>query len=132
MGVLAAVVLCLCGCDDEPKAEEITKMGIDKEAYGTTPDGEKVELFTLTNSNGIKVGIINYGGIVTSIEVPDRDGMFAYIVLGCDNLDKYLKNGSYFGALIGRYGNRIAKGKFSIDGKEYRVRARTRGKKHLS
>lgn len=94
---------------------------ITRAAYGTTPDGQPVELFTLRNRNGIEAQITNYGGIITALKVPDKQGQFADVVLGFDKLEGYTncKGGPYFGALIGRYGNRIAKGTFSIDGRAY-------------
>jgi aldose 1-epimerase len=92
---------------------------VKKEKYGTTPDGQQVDLYTLTNSRGLEVQVINFGGIITSIRVPDRDGKGVDIALGFDNLDGYLENKPYFGAIIGRYANRIANGKFTVDGKQY-------------
>lgn len=106
------------------------KMSIEKQAYGKTEDGKNVDLYTLTNANGLKAEIITFGGIVTSLQVPDRNGKLADIVLGCDNLDDYAKKSPYFGALIGRYGNRIAKGKFALDGVEYKL-ATNNGPNHL-
>jgi len=102
-----------------------SKLSITKEAWGKT-DNKEVELYTLTNSNGMVVKITNFGGIVTSIQAPDRDGKFENVVLGFDSLkqytkEEYQKSCPYFGAQIGRYGNRIAKGKFSLDGKEYNL-----------
>ena len=78
-----------------------------------------MSLFTLRNINGAEVGICNYGGLVIFLKVPDRKGHMGDVVLGYDKLDDYIKDSPYFGALIGRYGNRIAKGKFTLDGKEY-------------
>jgi aldose 1-epimerase len=92
---------------------------ITESAFGALPDGTPVELYTLRNSHGMEAKIMTYGGIVTSLKVPDKHGKFDDVVLGFDNLDGYLKSSPYFGALIGRYGNRIAKGKFSLDGVEY-------------
>jgi aldose 1-epimerase len=90
-----------------------------------------VDLFTLTNGNGVEAGIITYGGIVVSLKVPDRAGKPQEVTLGYDSLDGYLKNNSpYFGALIGRYANRIDKGKFSLGGREYRL-ATNNGESHL-
>ena len=103
---------------------------VKKEKYGTTPDGQQVDLYTLTNSHGIEVQVINFGGIITSIRVPDRDGKVADIALGFDNLEGYLENKPYFGAIIGRYANRIANGKFTLDGKEY-VLAKNNGTNSL-
>jgi aldose 1-epimerase len=89
------------------------------EPFGKTPDGTPVEVFTLTNKNGIKLRAMTYGAIVLSLETPDRDGKNADIVLGYSTLDEYIKDTPYFGAIVGRYGNRIANGKFQLDGKEY-------------
>ncbi len=87
--------------------------------FGTTPGGKKVHLYTLRNAHGMEAAIMTYGGIVQSIKVPDRNGKFDDVVLGFDNFDGYLKGHPYFGALVGRYGNRIAHGKFSLDGHTY-------------
>jgi aldose 1-epimerase len=103
---------------------------IQKEAYGKTAEQEAVELYTLTNAKGASVKIITYGGIVTSLKVPDRNGKMGDVVLGFDNLESYLKSNPFFGALVGRYGNRIAKGKFTLDGKEYTL-ARNNDPNHL-
>jgi aldose 1-epimerase len=92
-----------------------------KESFGKTADGTAVDLFTLTNANGAQASIMNYGGIVVSLKMPDRSGKLADIVLGFDSLDGYLQKEPYFGALIGRYGNRIAKGRFTLDGVEYKL-----------
>ncbi|TFG49882.1 MAG: galactose mutarotase [Candidatus Brocadiia bacterium] len=90
------------------------------EFFGKTPDGKYAYLYKLENSRGMKAQITNYGGIVVSLYAPDRKGKFEDVVLGYDNLDGYFKKETpYFGCIVGRYGNRIAKGKFSIDGKEY-------------
>ena len=83
------------------------------------PDGRNVSLYTLHNEKGMEAKITDYGGIVVSLTSPDRDGKYADIVLGYDNLAGYLKDTPYFGALIGRYGNRIAKGQFTLNGKSY-------------
>lgn len=94
-------------------------------------DGKSIKLFTLKNKNGLRSEITNYGGKVVSLWVPDRNGQLTDIVLGFDNIDSYLKTKEpYFGALIGRYGNRIAKGKFSLEGKEY-ILATNNGNNHL-
>ena len=92
--------------------------------------GQPVELFTFRNANGIELKATNYGGIITSIVAPDRDGKPGDIVLGFDTLDGYLKDSPYFGALVGRYGNRIAKGRFTLDGKTYTL-AVNNGPNHL-
>ncbi|HOK45151.1 MAG TPA: aldose epimerase family protein, partial [Bryobacteraceae bacterium] len=80
-----------------------------------------MELYTLTNSKGVTAAITNYGGILVSLKVPDRAGQLADVVLGFDTLDGYLKGHPYFGAIIGRYGNRIAKARFTLNGVEYRL-----------
>ncbi len=92
--------------------------------YGTTSGGESVDEYTLTNAHGMEVKIITYGGIITSIRVPDRYGNMANVTLGFASLEDYeTNNTSYFGALIGRYGNRIAGAKFTLDGVEYTLAA---------
>jgi aldose 1-epimerase len=101
-----------------------TNSSVTKADFGRTPDGTPVEIYTLRNGKGMEADIMTYGGIVTSLKTPDKNGNFADVVLGFDNLDgytkdAYLKNCPYFGALIGRYGNRIAFGKFSLDGTQY-------------
>ena len=90
-----------------------------KSSFGKTPDGEAVDLYTLTNKNGAEVEITNYGGSVVSLRVPDRDGKLGDVVLGFDSVDGYVNNTSYIGALIGRYGNRIGHAQFKLDGKTY-------------
>jgi aldose 1-epimerase len=89
-----------------------------KQNFGIA-DGKPVYLFTLSNEKGITVKITNYGGIITSILVPDKNGKFGDIVLGYNTLEEYIKNSPYFGAIVGRYANRIAKGQFTLDGKKY-------------
>jgi aldose 1-epimerase len=92
---------------------------IQKKAYGTTAQGEAVDEYTLTNASGMEVKIITFGGTVTSIKVPDRDGNMANVVLSFSDLKGYETRSPYFGCIIGRYGNRIAKGKFTLEGQEY-------------
>ncbi len=87
--------------------------------FGKLPDGTTVNLYTLRNANGVEVKAITYGAIITSILAPDRSGKLADVVLGYDTLDGYLRDGSHFGAVVGRYVNRIAKGRFTLDGVEY-------------
>lgn len=101
-----------------------------KENFGKTPDGQEVDLYTLTNGAGIEAKITNYGGIITSLKVPDRNRRPADIVLGFDNLNAYLKGHPYLGAIIGRYGNRIAKGRFTLNGVEYKLNVNN-GANHL-
>jgi aldose 1-epimerase len=115
---LSLVAALLVGCTSACKLTQ-QKGQIIVKPFGTAPDGTEVNLYTLRNVNGMEVGICNYGGLVIFLKVPDRNGKFADVVLGYDNLPDYIKDSPYFGALIGRYGNRIAKGKFTLDGKEY-------------
>src|SRR5437660_3949390 len=90
-----------------------------KKAFGKTSDGQPVDLYVLTNKNGAEVSITNYGGAVVSLKVPDRNGKLADVVLGYDTVDGYVNDKSYFVALVGRYGNRIAHAQFVLDGKTY-------------
>jgi aldose 1-epimerase len=101
-----------------------------KESFGKTPDGKKVELYTLTNSNGVEARIITYGGIVVSLKVPDRNGRLEDVVLGFDSLEDYVKKNPFFGTITGRYANRIAKGRFTLNGVEYKL-AVNNGENHL-
>jgi aldose 1-epimerase len=87
--------------------------------FGKTPAGTPVEIYTLRNAHGMEAKIMTYGGIVTRLTAPDRKGQLADVVLGHDTLAAYIKDNPYFGALIGRYGNRIAKGRFELNGKPY-------------
>jgi aldose 1-epimerase len=117
--LLAAAAASFTACSPAPPKPEVTPK-VTETAFGTTPDGKSVSLFTLRNRNGVETRITNYGGIVVSLSVPDRNGKFDDVVLGFDGLAGYLqKDVPYFGALIGRYGNRIAGGKFTLDGKTY-------------
>jgi len=94
---------------------------IEKKDFGKTGNGETTYLFTMTNANGMKVSITNFGGIITHLFVPDKNGKTDDVVLGFDSLDGYLGDVPYFGAIIGRYGNRIAEGKFELNGEEYNL-----------
>ena len=114
-----------------PMSNAAPQPQIRKQPFGSTAEKKAVDLYTLTNANGVEAGIITYGGIVVSLKVPDRAGKLQEVTLGYDSLDGYLKNNSpYFGALIGRYANRIDKGKFSLGGREYRL-ATNNGESHL-
>ena len=106
-----------------------TKTGIAKAAWGNT-DGKEVFLYTLTNAKGVQVKITNYGGTVTSWVSSDKNNKVSNVVLGFDSLSGYLAKPPYFGAIVGRYGNRIAKGKFKIDGAQYTL-ATNNGVNHL-
>ncbi len=91
-----------------------------KELFGRLADGTKVYRWSLENG-GTRMKVLSYGGVVQSLEIPDRRGRYANVSLGFDNLDDYVARSPHFGALIGRYGNRIAKGRFTLDGKEYQL-----------
>ena len=95
------------------------KVSITKSFYGKTNDNKKVDLYSFKNENGMQVDIINYGGIITSLKVPDKNGETENIVLGYSKLKDYINENPYFGSIIGRYGNRIAKGKFNLNGNQY-------------
>ncbi len=124
----------------DPKEIEIIKINtgkssevkiISNETFKGTVDGKEVSIFTLKNRRGMVAQITNYGGRIVALWTPDRDGKMADVVTGYNTINDYLKsNEVYFGALIGRYGNRIAKGKFTLDGKKYRL-ATNNGKNHL-
>ncbi len=119
----------------DTKIETKSSVMISKEDFGLTSDNTKVDKFILKNDNGMEVSIITYGGIITSLKVPNKKKVVEDVVLGFDSLEQYLnpeyiKNCPFFGALIGRYGNRIAKGKFSLDGIDYML-ATNDGKNHL-
>ena len=98
---------------------EPQKATIESSIFGRLPDGRMVEQFTFRNTQGMEVKIITYGGIITSWTAPDKTGKYEDITLGCDSLEDYLRGTPYFGAIIGRYGNRIAKGKFTLDSATY-------------
>ncbi|MCB2379056.1 galactose mutarotase [Hymenobacter sp. BT635] len=128
----AASLLTIAGCNQSAPSEQgadTTQAATGTSApttasFGKTQDGTEVQLYTLTNAHGLKVSITNYGGTVTSLLVPDKSGQLGDVVLGFDNVSgyqspEYQKSGPYFGALIGRFGNRIKGGKFTLDGKEY-------------
>ena len=128
--VLAALIAIGCGSEPAPPAETPQMLTVARAPFGKLPDGQAVEMFTLKNVNGIEVRAINYGGIITSLKTPDRAGAFADIVLGFDTLEGYLGYHPYFGGVIGRYANRIALGRFRIDGMSHRL-AMNNGPNHL-
>lgn len=105
-------------------------MSIKKNYFGTLPDGTKVDIFTLTNSKKVSVDITNFGGIIVSIVVPDKNGNMADVALGYRKLEKYIENPGYIGALIGRHANRIEAAKFELNGKVYEL-AKNDGNNHL-
>ncbi len=126
------------GNADAKKSREIilsqktseAKMSISKQSWGKTPEGAEVDLYTLGNVNGLRVKIMTYGATITSVEVPDRNGKSENVTLHLDSLADYLKGHPFFGSTVGRYANRIAKGRFSLAGKPYTL-AVNNGPNHL-
>jgi aldose 1-epimerase len=108
----------------------VAAAAVTQSAFGTTPDGKTVDVFTLTNARGIEVRIITYGAAIASIKVPDRDGRFDDIVTGFDTLDGYIRQSQYFGVTVGRYANRIANARLTLDGVTYALAAND-GTNHL-
>jgi aldose 1-epimerase len=109
--------------EPSPKADPGKKPepSVAEAAFGTLADGGKVTLYTLTNAAGAEARIINYGAIVVSLKVPDREGKLRDVVLGYDDLGGYVKDKDFFGSTVGRYGNRIGAGKFTLDGRTYQL-----------
>lgn len=97
------------------------KSSVTKTRFGKLPSGKPVDLFTLTNKQGLIAKVTNYGTLITELHVPDRRGQLADVVLGFDNLKQYLKNPHYFGCTVGRYANRIANGRFTLEGRTYKL-----------
>jgi aldose 1-epimerase len=124
--IMALAILSAPVCSWKQAAEA----KVSKRAFGKMPDGSAADLYVLTNSKGTEAVITNYGGIVVSLKVADKTGKVADVVLGYDNLDAYVHRNQYFGCLIGRYGNRIAKGQFTLGGKVYKL-ATNNGPNHL-
>jgi aldose 1-epimerase len=116
---LAGLLLLQAGCMSKPSSTAGVKPTVTQETFGKLATGDSVMAYTLTNANGISVRALDYGGVIQSLKTPDRAGAFADIVLGFDTLDKYVKFSPYFGAIVGRYANRIARGRFTLDGKSY-------------
>lgn len=122
--VLALLLGAACSSESGSKPESgsqpsQTAESLMPEPFGTTTDGKPVVAYTLRNANGMEARVIDFGGIIVSLKVPDRDGQLGDVVLGFDSLTHYETDSPYFGALIGRYGNRIAKGHFTLDGTTY-------------
>lgn len=111
-------------------AESSSSAGVEAEVFGKTPDGTTINIFTIKNANGVELKVSEYGAILVSLKVPDKEGNLEDIILGFDNLDGYVNDATYQGVIAGRYANRIAKGKFTLDGKEYTL-ATNDGENHL-
>ena len=118
-------IVIMPGCQKKEHAMEVTQ-----EKFGAISDGQEITLYTMKNENGMVVKITNYGGIVTELWVPDKGGVLGDVVLGFNNLTDYMGDHPYFGCIVGRYANRIAGGKFKLDGKEYTL-AKNNGNNHL-
>src|ERR1700730_19078405 len=103
---------------NDPPTTSLTSQKI---SFGVMPDGSEVEKYTLKNGNQMEVNILSCGGIIQSIVVPDQSGELADVAPGFDKLEDYLKPNPFFGALIGRYGNRVAKGRFTLNGTQYQI-----------
>ncbi len=129
--IMIIPVLLFAACGDNP---ERSNSGSDPAAVSTTPfgdvDGAPVSLYTFSNANGMEVQVTNYGGIITHLRVPDAQGEIDDVVLGYDALDGYLDESPYFGAIVGRYGNRIGGAEFTLDGETYSL-AVNNGPNHL-
>ena len=130
----AAVCLAVFACKTEEKAPAVAaptkgEMGMEvkSEKFGTMPDGTAVEIFTLTNRKGIEARIMTYGATLVSLRLPDRNGTFDDVCLGFDGLGGYLGTHPYFGVTVGRYANRIAKGKFTLNGATYTLAQNNNG-----
>jgi aldose 1-epimerase len=116
------IAAALTACSTQTAEQrEIRRTPMQKQDWGKGPAGQYVELYTLRNAGGMEAQITNYGGIITTLKVPDRNGGMADVVLGFDSIEPYMKPQPYFGAVVGRYANRIAKGRFKLNGKEYKL-----------
>jgi len=126
---MAMMMLCSCATMKQWRGakEARGQMDVDVKPFGKTPDGKEVRLYSLRNAAGMTAEIMTYGAIVISLEAPDKDGNMGDIVLGYDNLQDYLKETPYFGAIVGRYGNRIGKGRFILDGTTYTLATNNNG-----
>ncbi|WP_439128621.1 aldose epimerase family protein [Polaribacter sp.] len=137
---LLIIVLCLgISCKNQKKEDTTEKskpmavenLTIVKSEFGNTKEGKAIEKYTLKNKNGVELNVITYGGRITSLKVPNKTGKLENVVLGHDTMEGYLRaDNPFFGALIGRYGNRIANGKFTLNGEEYTL-ATNDGANHL-
>jgi aldose 1-epimerase len=126
----SAVFACTAFMGMAQSKSHNTNMLVTEKPFGKTPTNEAVTLYTLKNTQGMEVQIMNYGAIITKIIVPDKNEVMEDVVLGFDKAEDYIKDSPYFGAVVGRYGNRIAAGKFSLDGKNYTLAAQNNGQ-HL-
>ncbi|HSJ04853.1 MAG TPA: aldose epimerase family protein [Verrucomicrobium sp.] len=124
------IAIALGGLSSCQTLQSGERMTINEQPWGQTKDGQEVKLFTLTNGKGMEAKISSYGGIIVSLTAPDKSGKFEDVVLGFDTLAEYEKSNPFFGCITGRYANRIAGGKFSLNGREY-ILAKNNGPNHL-
>ena len=129
-GILFALAAAGTGCSTTEKTKESYMTKIEERNWGQSKEGTAIKLFTLTNHKGMVAKITTYGALLTELRVPDRNGKVANVVLGFDNSAPYLKGHPFFGATAGRVANRIAKGRFTLDGQEYKL-AVNNGPNHL-
>ncbi len=127
--LLLALIIFNSQCTNQERSVEKSKTSIEKGFYGTNEKGEQVDQYIMKNGT-IEMSVITYGGIITHLSIPNKSGVLEDIVLGYDSLAQYIASSPYFGAIVGRYGNRIAKGNFAIDGQEYSL-ATNNGANHL-
>jgi aldose 1-epimerase len=118
---LMAGIVAMTACNTQPKQPVLTESGLDRCNFQTEVDGKQTDLFTLKNQNGMEVCVTNFGGRIVSIMVPDRDGKLQDVVLGFDSIQDYINKPSDFGASIGRYANRIANGRFTLNDSTYQL-----------
>ena len=132
--LVSIFLMATCKPKTEPtvttESDSAQMVTINESSFGNLPDGSAVTLYTFRNAHGTEVKIIDYGGIITSLKTADRSGVFEDVVLGYDSLSGYMKAPSFFGCIVGRYGNRIAKGQFTLDGKKYNL-VKNNGENHL-
>jgi aldose 1-epimerase len=117
--LLPALAIGLSACQES--APSMSANTVQEEIYGKMPDGREVKIFTLANKNGLRARVTEYGAILVSMETPDKEGNVEDLTHGYETLEGWLGNTSYFGATVGRFGNRIADGRFTLDGKEYQL-----------
>src|SRR2546426_6266404 len=127
---LAPILVLLVLAFASTAAKAVSLKRIEETAFGKTPDGMPVKLFTLRNAKGMSAKVMTYGAIITEIQVPDRNGATTNVLLGADSLENYLKGFPGPAAVIGRVANRIAKARFTLDGVEYKLSANN-GPNHL-
>lgn len=135
IGIFVLACLFISCTRNKPNQQEVERKAenknlIGRESFGMDQQGRAVHQYTMRNSSGMEVKVINYGGIITQLIVPDKDGKMEDVVLGYDSLQPYLQSSPYFGAVVGRYGNRIANGTFSLDGKQFTLAKNNNGQ-HL-